>query len=130
MNEEMRAAILAADDLPREPVDVPWELGGAKLYVRGLTSKEKDAWVARSSPNGEFRWTRNLTADLVVATLVDETGARIFTDDDAEALGEKDGQTMTELFNVAMRLSGLTEEAAEAVEADLGTTQSAPSAIG
>lgn len=128
---DIRAAILAADDLPREPVDVPWDLGGAKLYIRGLTSSERDRWVARTMPDGEgFRWTANLTAELVALTLVDEDGARVFTDEDAVALGGKGAQVMASLFAVAMRLSGMDAAEAEGVEADLATAPSGLSGTG
>lgn len=125
---DIRAAILASDDLPREPVDVPWETGGAKVYIRGMTSTEKDAWIARTMPDGgTFRWTPNLTAELVVKTLVDEDGERIFTDADAPALGGKGAPALGALFAVAMRLSGLQEDEVEVVEADLGTAPAGPS---
>lgn len=120
--EEIRSAIFAADDLPREPVEVPWL--DEKLYVRGLTAAEKDAWVARTMPDGEFAWTNNLTAELVAATLVTEDGSRIFDDDDAIELGTKGTATLSMLFGVAMRLSGLSEEAGAEIEADFGNARS------
>lgn len=124
-----RDAILSADDLPREPVDVPWNLD-TKLYVRGLTASEKDAWMARTMPDGNFAWTNNLTAELLVKTIVDEDGVRVFTDSDAEALGQKGAATLSSLFAVAMKLSGLSEESTEAVEASFGNGQIEPSVIG
>lgn len=126
----MRAAILASDDLPREPIDVPWSLGDGKAYVRGLTAAEKDRWVARTMPDGEFTWTNNMTAELVVATLVDEDGERIFSDDDAEAVGRKGAATLTRIFGVAMRLSGLSEEGAAEIDADFSEAQSERSPSG
>jgi hypothetical protein len=126
--EELRAAILSADDLPREAVTVPWV--EEKLYVRGLTAAERDEWMASSSPDGEMRWTPNLTADLVVKTLITEDGERLFTDGDAPALGQKGSLTLSELFNVAMRLSGLTAEAQEEIGAGFGVAQSGASSSG
>ena len=123
---DLRAAILGADDLPKEPVDVPWNLD-EKLYVRGLTASEKDRWMARTMPNGEFAWSNNLTAELVAMTLVDEDGNRIFEDADAEALGKKGAAVLSALFAVAMRLSGLSEDE---VAESFGTGQSEPSTIG
>ena len=52
---DLKAAILAADDLPREVADVTWDLGGERLFVRGLTASEKDAWVARTMPSRRVR---------------------------------------------------------------------------
>jgi len=130
MKDDLRAAILGTNDLPREPVQVPWDLGGQKLFIRGLTASEKDAWVARTMPNGEFAWTNNLTAELVCATLVDENGERIFADDDAVALGKKGAATLALLFAVAMRLSGMSAETPEELEQAFTIGQTEPSTIG
>ena len=127
---DLRAAILSSDDLPREPVDVPWDLGGAKLFIRGLSSTEKDRWVSRTMPDGEFRWSTNLTAELVCMTLVDEDGERVFTDEDAGALGRKGATTLAALFAVAMRLSGMSEETEGELEQALPIGQSELSTIG
>jgi hypothetical protein len=128
--DDLKARILEANDLPREPADVPWDLGGARLYVRGLTASEKDAYVARTMPDGEFLWTNNLTAELIVKCLVDEDGARVFTDEDAPALGGKGAAVLSKLFEKAMRLSGLSSETEEQVAADFGIGLSSPSATG
>jgi hypothetical protein len=124
--DDLRAAILGADDLPREAVEA-WD---QKLYVRGLTGAEKDRWVARTMPTGDFAWTNNLTAELVCSTLITEDGERVFSDDDAEAVGQKDAVTLSKLFNVAMRLSGMSEDTEEEVERDFAFGQSLPSTIG
>jgi hypothetical protein len=114
--DDIRSGILASDDLKREPVDVPWDLGGAKLYVRALTGDEKDQWYAETMPDGEFHWRKGMSAGLLVKTLVDEAGEQIFTEDDREALGKKDAAVLTELVSVAMRLSGLQENTQEVIE--------------
>jgi hypothetical protein len=122
--DEQRAAILASDDLLREPVDVPWDMGGAKLYVRELEAKERDEYLAATMRTGEFSWRSNLTAELLVKVIVNEDGERLFSDSDAELLGAKGTSVMQRLFKVAMRLSGMEVEAAEAIKADFGIAQS------
>jgi hypothetical protein len=125
MNRDaQREAILASDDLRREPVDVPWEMGGKKLYVRELTAKERDEYLAITMKTGTFAWGKNLTAELLVKAIVNEDGERLFSDDDAEALGAKGTSVLSKLFKVAMRLSGMEVEAAEAIKADFGIAQS------
>jgi hypothetical protein len=119
--EEMRAKISAADDLPREPVEVPWF--DEKLYIRGLSGDEKDEWYARNMPNGDFQWRSGLTSSLLVKTLVTEDGDRLFGDDETEALGRKSAAVLSELMAVAMRLSGLNEETEVAVEEGFGNAQ-------
>ena len=127
MKDELRERILGADDLPREPVDVPWELGGQKLYIRGLTSDEKDEFVAFSTQAGDFSWSKGLTALLVCRTLVDEDGERVLEDGDSVALGKKSGRVMSDLYEVAARLSGLV---AEEIEQGFGQGQNEPSTTG
>lgn len=128
--EELRAAIVGSDDLPREPVDVPWDLGGTKLYVRALTASEKDAYVAKTMPTGEFIWTNDLTASLLVKVIVTDDGERIFSDADVIVLGGKGSATLSKLFKVAMRLSGMNEEGADQIEAGFTQAQSEPSDTG
>jgi hypothetical protein len=128
--EAQREAILASEDLRREPVDVPWEMGGEKLYVRELTAKERDDYLAVTMKGGEFAWGKNLTAELLVKAIVNEDGERLFSDDDAEALGSKGTSVLAKLFKVAMRLSGMEVEAAEAIKSDFGIAQSDGSSSG
>ena len=124
---ELRAAILGYDDLPREPVEVPWV--DEKLYIRGMSANDKDAWMLLHMPDGEtFRWNEHGTAGLVAKCLVTEDGERIFSDDDVEALGQKDGQTLAELHKVALRLSGVDQAEEEAVAEGFVDAQSKLSA--
>jgi hypothetical protein len=126
--DEQRAAILAFDDLKREPVDVPWEMGGLKLYVRELAASERDQYLAVTVKGDEFHWRANLTAEILVKCIVNEDGERIFSDADAVALGAKGTSVLAKLFTVAMRLSGMEVEAAEAIKKDFGIAQSDGSA--
>lgn len=128
--DEIRAAILGSDDLPREPADVPWDLGGEKIYVRSLSADEKDAYVARTMPTGEFRWTEHLTAALLVTVIVTEDGDRVFADNDVAALGRKDAGTLSRLFKQAMRLASMDEESVKELEQGLGIAQSDASDTG
>lgn len=126
--EDIRAKITASDDLPREPVDVPWL--DEKIYVRGLSGDEKDEWYARNMPDGDFRWRSGLTASLLVKTLVTEDGERIFDDNETDVLGRKSAAVLSELMAVAMRLSGLNEETEVAVEEGFGNAQDGASTSG
>ena len=51
---------------------------------------------------------QNVRARLVALSVVDADGARIFDERDIGALGEKSAQALERVFQVAMRLSGLT----------------------
>src|SRR5690606_41735748 len=84
-----REAILAAKDLPRELVEVP-EWGGA-VYVRALTGAERDAFeqsIVEQRGRDARMNLNNLRAKLVALTAVDENGERLFSDKDAELLGQ------------------------------------------
>lgn len=104
-----RDAILHAQDIRTETVAVP-EWGG-EVEVRGLTGTERDALEA-SIVEQRGRKTsinlHNIRAKLVAQSVVDEDGARIFTDDDVAELGRKSGMALDRVYTVAQRLSGLT----------------------
>lgn len=126
-----REAILAAEDLPRELVEVP-EWGGA-VYVRALTGAERDQFEASivEQRGRDVRMNmRNIRAKLVALTVVDEGGQRIFTDDDVAALGGKSAAALDRLFAVAQRLSGLSKEDVEELAKNSESVQSADSISG
>lgn len=105
-------AILGADDRPTVDVEVP-EWGGT-VRVRALSGAERDAYevaLAGVRPDGSRRINLvNVRARLIALTVVDEAGARMFTDKDAEALGAKSATAMQRVFEAAQKLSGLTED--------------------
>jgi hypothetical protein len=122
-----RDAILAADDIQTEKVPVPeW---GDEVIIRGLTGEELDAYQASrrqirnlGTPQQEMVLIQdNARATLLVKCLVDEHGDRIFTDKDAGLLGMKNGKVLDRLYDVATRLSGLSEEEQEAMEGNSAT---------
>jgi len=104
-----RDDILNAQDLPTERVYVdPW---GGEVLVRGLTAAERDEYeasiVRRKGQKTEVDM-RNIRAKLVVRCVVDENGQRVFRDEDAELLGQKSAAAVDRIFEVAQRLSGLS----------------------
>lgn len=117
-----KEAILSADDLVKELVEVP-EWGGA-VYVRALTGAERDAFEQsmvemRTVRQGRKQETvremrlQNIRARLCALTICDEEGNRLFTDADVQALGRKSASALNRVFQVAQRLSGLTDEDVE-----------------
>ena len=104
-----KADILAAADLLYE--DVPVAEWGGTVRVRGLTGRERDAFEAAvaSTKGKDVKLNlQNVRARLVALSVVDADGARIFDERDIGALGEKSAQALERVFQVAMRLSGLT----------------------
>lgn len=107
-----RDAILAADDLQREWVDVP-EWGGG-VWVRTMTGLERDRWErqflddhGKPKPGNQIE---NVRASLVVWCAVDDEHQRLFSEADIEALADKSGKALDRLFAVAQRLNGFRKE--------------------
>lgn len=104
-----KSAILAADDLKTEDVEVP-EWGGT-VRVRAFSGRERDAFEA-SLVRGDGKDRKvdltNMRARLVALTVVDETGQKLFTHDDVDLLGAKSGAALDRVFAVAQKLNGLS----------------------
>lgn len=101
-----RDQILSASDLPTEEVPVP-EWGGS-VFVRTLTIGER-LEIAPLMGQAE-----DLTLRLVVLSACDESGARLFADEDGAALATKDGKALERIALAAFRLSRLGREDVEA----------------
>lgn len=121
-----RDDILNASDRPTRNVEVP-EWGGT-VIVRGLSGAERDAYEASmvvTSPGGKVRTNmRNIRARLVAMACVDSDGARLFTDSDVDALGDKSAAAMERVFDVARTLSGLTDDDVEELAEGFGDAPS------
>ena len=104
-----KSAILCANDLQTEDVEVP-EWGGA-VRVCSFTGRERDAFES-SMVRGDGRDRRvdltNMRARLVGLTVIDETGQRLFTDEEADLLGAKSGAALDRVFAIAQKLNGLS----------------------
>ncbi len=102
-------------DLPSERVEVP-ELGADNyVIVKGLTGAQRDAyekamWITRG---GKRVLSDNVRAKLIAKCLVDETGARQYTDEDATAIGKIRGDVLERIFDACRRVSGMSDEALE-----------------
>lgn len=127
----LRDRILSADDRKKEAVFVPqW---GLSVFVRTLTGAERDDWEASIVQQRGKATTydlRNIRARLVCKCIVDESGKRVFSDHEAEALGEKSAAALDLLFTVAQRLNALTNADVEDLGKASGIVQSAGSGSG
>jgi hypothetical protein len=109
-----REAILKAEDLQGELVEVP-EWGGS-VFVRCMTGTERDLFEseAYTVKGKSVEITReNFRARLLVRVLVNDVGARLFSDKDIVTLGAKSAKSLDRLFTVAMRVNGLSREDVE-----------------
>jgi hypothetical protein len=113
-----RDQILGARDLKVVEVEVP-EWGG-RVRVSMMTGTERDGFeaetVIRRGKKVDVNMV-NMRARLVARTVVDETGARLFSDEDVLELAKKSSAALNRVFETARVLNGLTEEAtAEAAQ--------------
>lgn len=120
-------AIFTRRDTKTADVDVP-EWGGI-VRVKALTGLERDAFesaLLSSNKNGSVRVDmRNARARLVALAVVDETGERVFADDDMAMLGTKSASALDRIYEVAAALAGIGDEDLDEL---LGNSGSGPSA--
>lgn len=113
-----RDAILAAQDIQREEVPVPeWKTAGVDLVlVQGMNGGERDALEA-SMIKGKGKNSQvnleDLRAKVVARCAIDEDGNRIFADADIPLLAKKSAAALNRVYEVAQRLSGITQEDVE-----------------
>lgn len=108
-----REAILAKNTLRAELVTVP-EWGGT-VRVRELTGAERDQYEAAIVKMQKGSSQVDLTMDnararLVSMSVIDGSGARVFTAEDVQRLGNLSGAALDVVFDVAARLSKITAD--------------------
>ena len=95
-----------------EDVEIPeWE---AKVRVKELMSSARDKWEQSNLEDkgkGQMKLRlQNARARLVAASVVDpESGELIFSDEDVLAIGGQSAAVIDRIYDVAARLSGITE---------------------
>src|SRR5688572_32507685 len=92
---------------PPERVSVPeWD---SDVFVRVMSGHERDGWEQSIIGEDKQVSMTNIRAKLLVRCVCDEAGKRLFSDDDADALGETSAVPLDRLFPVAQRLNRLTK---------------------
>lgn len=124
-----RDEILSADDIKSERVKVP-EWGG-EVIVRELSGTERDAWetsVLKTVGDQLEVNAVNIRAKLAAASIVDETGKRLFNAKDIADLGKKSASALDRVTDVAKRLSRIGEDQLESLGKRSGRIKLAGSA--
>lgn len=104
--------ILSSDDLAFKDVEV--EAWGGTVRIRCLTGEERDAFEQSIvDSKGKARNMKNIRARFLSMSIVGEDGQRLFSDAEVEGLGKKSGKAIDKLFDVAQKLSGLTDDDVE-----------------
>ena len=108
--EDIKAQILAADDLQLEAIDLPtW--GSPPVFVRVMTGTERDNFEQSMIDQRGKSFAQNLAnirAKLAALCLVNASGERVFTDAEIEQLGGKSSVELNRIFEVARRLNHLS----------------------
>ena len=120
MNYLSREEILARATFRIEEVAVPqWD---TTVRVRELSAMDKDKLqmsmvdMSKVGENGTSDGAVSqssllgIRAKLVCYCVVDENGERIFTDADLPAIGDMPAEQLEPIFDVAMRLSGMSKK--------------------
>ena len=110
-------AILTAVDLKRETVPVPEWGKDAQVIVQEMSALDRDRlWkdLRINGEDGDKISMENLAAKVLVRCIVNQDGARLFVDEDAEPLGRKSQDALARLFEVAKRLNKLFVDKGEA----------------
>lgn len=101
---QIKTAMLAAHSarkLATTPVELP-EVGTA--HVRELTALEYEKFIDLARDGG------NVRAKLATFALCDENGDRLFTDTDADLLGELPSPLIQRVYDAAAKLNALTAQ--------------------
>ena len=101
-----RDQALGVADRKREAVEVPEWDATVHLSEMSLTLGQEYVALIGASEGDET----GLVTALLVRTIVDENGERLFTDDDGEALAGMSLKVLKRLFAIAGRLNGVTDE--------------------
>ncbi|WHX19832.1 hypothetical protein QFW82_23675 [Streptomyces malaysiensis subsp. malaysiensis] len=107
-------AILNAQDLPTEDVEVP-EWGGT-VRVRAMSGTELDRFESGFLGNDmkqlpKDKALEHYRARLAAACVIDGDGNRLFRSAaEVKRLGEKNAKALRRVCDAAMRLSGMSEE--------------------
>lgn len=99
-----KTTILSAADLTTETVNVP-EWGG-DVDLRALSGLDMEAFQA-SIRDADGKIVGRVRERFLAYSIVDGIGARVFADDDIEALAKKNPLVLNRLFEVAQRINGL-----------------------
>lgn len=102
--------ILAADDLGLVKVNVP-EWGG-DVFIRVMTVGELDAYQQEWAANKQTG-VDNFRAKFLARCLCDESGTRLFSDDEILKLASKSAKVVSRLFDKAAQHNAITEKDVE-----------------
>ena len=124
--------ILQANDLQHEALEIP-EWGG-EILVRGFTAAERDEYeqslidARRVGNETQIKMvSENAKARAAVKCIVNDEGERIFTDADADVLGQKSAKALNRIMEKIQNLSGMSEKDMKELAGNSNAAQTADS---
>ena len=102
--------ILEAADRRHHDIEVPEWGGNVRVLV--LSGRERERFE-RESLGEDGKASPGFRQLLLVRTLVNEAGDRLFAEGDMDLLAEKSGAVLSRLFDIAMDVNGFSKKAEE-----------------
>lgn len=104
----IKDTILKAIDVQLHPVEVPeWN---CTVYVRAMTGGERASFFRDYKQADRTDDTGKLIVTLLVKTLCDDQGKRIFADNEGELLAGKSGTVLERIWSEAVKANRLAPE--------------------
>lgn len=102
-------------EVAKEKVDLPEFGEGKHCIVWGFNAKERtDFELSLQNRKGKLN-LQQVRERLIVASVRDEQGNPLFTQDDVAAIGNQSSTVVQRIFDVAMRLSGFSDSDVESL---------------
>lgn len=99
------------NDLKREKYEI--ESWGGHVYLSELTADQLDSYITSIL---EEPGNNKARSKLLVRAITDENGERIFRNKDRSEVGKLPASVLKEMFDIACRLSGITQDQQELVK--------------
>ncbi|CAJ2880310.1 Uncharacterised protein [Burkholderia pseudomallei] len=112
LSKDNKGAILGAAHLKTESVDVPEWGEGVSVIVSEMSGLARDAFYAKKEAKKDMPISESQAA-LLVATIVDESGAPVLDEADVESLRAQSTTALDRIVAVAVRINGLQANAAD-----------------
>ena len=115
-----KEAILSADDLKQEVIQVPeWK---GEVIIRTMTGEERDAFDSEMIRDDKKSF-KNIRARFLSLIICDEQGNRLFDDKEIAQLGKKSAAALDRLFSAGQKLNRLSNDDIEELAGNLEPIQ-------
>jgi hypothetical protein len=104
--------IFATEDIESEVINVPvWDVD---VLVKAMTAKDRARMIGKAQADGGLFALEEVLPDLVIHCTFDPvSGERVFQPNDRDALMSKSAAAIELIATVALRLSGMGEQAVD-----------------